>query len=97
AGHAATSMQMLGIMAKQRAITTVPACDATVAQLVLPGIVSIPLSDADPAVLSLVWAEDNSPPLVDVLATTANELAPPVDRPLVREGTTDGHASGSRR
>jgi hypothetical protein len=72
-------MQMLGIMAKQRAITTVPACDAKLAQLVLPDIVGIPLRDADPAVLSLVWAEDNSPPLLHALTTTASELAPSGD------------------
>jgi LysR family hca operon transcriptional activator len=74
ADHAATSLEMLGIMAKQRAITTVPACDAKVAQLVLPDIVSVPLPDADPAVLSLVWVEDNSLPLVHALVSTANEL-----------------------
>jgi LysR family hca operon transcriptional activator len=97
ADHAATSMQMLGIMAKQQAITTAPACDAKVAQLVLPDIVSIPLRDADPAVLSLVWAHANSPPLVHALARTANELAAAGDRPLETDGKTDGDAGRSRR
>jgi len=97
ADHAATSMQMLGVMAKRRAITTVPACDAKVAKLVLPDIVSIPLRDADPAVLSLVWAKDNSPPLVQALARTANDLAAAGDRPLGTEGKTDGDASRSPR
>jgi len=97
AHHAATSMQMLGIMAKQRAITAVPACDAKVAQLVLPDVVSIALRDADPAVLSLVWAEDDSPPLVHALARTANDLAAAGDRPLGTNGKTDVDASRPRR
>jgi DNA-binding transcriptional LysR family regulator len=89
---AATSLQMLGIMATHRAITAVPACDAQVAQRVLPDVVSIPLRDADPAVLSLAWSEDHSPSLVHALVATASDLAPALGRPVGAAGTMDGDA-----
>jgi DNA-binding transcriptional LysR family regulator len=95
--HAATSLQMLGIMSTQRAITTVPACDAQVAQRVLPDLVCIPLRHADPAVLSLVWSEDHSPPLVHALVATACDLAPARGRPLGPAGRMDGEAGKSPR
>lgn len=72
--RAATTMQMGGIMASGRAITTLPLCDAKLAQQVLP-VVAIPLSDAHPAVLSLVWRQENHNPLVHALATFAGNLA----------------------
>jgi len=72
--RAATTMQMGGIMASRRAITTLPLCDARLAQQVLP-VVAIPLSDADPAVLSLVWRRENHNPLVHALVAFAANLA----------------------
>jgi len=73
--NALTSMQMLGIMTSGRAITTVPFCDATLAAQVVPDIVAMPLGDARPAVLSLVWREDNPNPLARMLVALAASLA----------------------
>ena len=72
--RAATTMQMGGILATPGAITTLPLCDAQIAGQVLP-IVAIPLSDAHPAVLSLVWRRDNLNPLVHALVAFAANLA----------------------
>jgi DNA-binding transcriptional LysR family regulator len=70
--RASTSMQMLGGLGMRGAITTVPLCDAKLAEYVLPDVVAIPLCDADPLVLSLVWAASNSHPVVEALAAAAN-------------------------
>jgi DNA-binding transcriptional LysR family regulator len=69
-----TSLQMLGTMAWGQAITTIPFCDAKVALQVLPDAAAIPLSDADPAVLSLVWRTDHHNPLVEELVALARDL-----------------------
>jgi len=73
--HAATSLQMLGIMASSPAVTTVPFADAKVAQQVLPDVVAIPLCDAQPAVVSLVWDAGRQHPLAHALVAAAAELA----------------------
>jgi hypothetical protein len=65
---------MLGIMATGRAVTTVPITDANLAQLALPSIRALPVRDARPAVLSLVWRSGNPSPLVQALAATAERL-----------------------
>jgi DNA-binding transcriptional LysR family regulator len=72
--RAANTMQMGGIMASGRGITTLPRCDAQLAQQVLP-VVAIPLSDARPAVLSLTWRRENHNPLVRALVAFAGNLA----------------------
>ena len=59
-----TSLQMLGIMSTGKAVTTVPFTDARLAQLVMPGVVALPLGDAKPAEISLVWRRDNQNPLI---------------------------------
>ena len=59
------------MIASRRAITTLPGSDAAFILKVLRGVVAIPLRDAHPAVLSLVWRRDNHNPLVEVLAATA--------------------------
>jgi hypothetical protein len=43
-------------------------------QEVLRGVVAIPVRDAQPAVLSLVWLEDNRNPCVQSLVTLAESL-----------------------
>ena len=72
--RAANTMQMGGIMASGRGITTLPSCDATLAQQVLP-VVAISLSDADPAILSLAWRREVNNPLVEALVAFAGNLA----------------------
>jgi DNA-binding transcriptional LysR family regulator len=72
--HVLTSLQMLGIMSSPRAITTVPYVDAKLAAQVLPDVVAIPIRDAAPAAVSLVWRGDTSNPLVHELVRAAKDL-----------------------
>ncbi len=66
---AATPEEVASIVASGRAITTVPAIVAVpFAHL---GIRAIPLSDAAPAVLTLVWPEGGATPMVEDLAELA--------------------------
>jgi LysR family hca operon transcriptional activator len=73
--RARTALEMLGIMSAGGAITTLPACDAALVESGIPDLVSIPLDDADPAVMSLVFAAGERPPLVAALSALAAELA----------------------
>jgi DNA-binding transcriptional LysR family regulator len=82
-GHAQTAAEMFAIIAARRAITTAPAFQAAHVERLLRGIVAIPLRDARPAVLSLVWPSQGANPLVGALATVAERLANP-DRPAAR-------------
>ena len=67
-----------------RAITTVPASQARAVGDLLTGVVTIPLRDARPAVLSLLWRRDVHNPLVRSLASVAKSL---VDGDGGREAT----------
>ncbi len=80
--RALTSLQMLGIMSAREAVTTVPYADAKLAVQVLPNIVAIPLRDAAPAVVSMVWRTDTGNQLVDDLARVAKSLAPSDENPV---------------
>ncbi len=73
--HALSTLQMLGIMSSPRAITTVPYGDANLARQVLPEIVAMPIEDAAPAAVSLLWREDASSPLLDDLLEMAKRMA----------------------
>jgi DNA-binding transcriptional LysR family regulator len=79
--RALTTLQMAAIMTTSRAITTVPACDAELAQQMIPGVVAIPLRDAAPAILSLVGQEDPHNPLVESLLALARGIADPTPPP----------------
>ena len=72
--HALTSLEMLGIISTSRGITTVPYADAKLAQQVLPHIAAIPLPDASPAVVSLIWRGDNQNPLIATLVSAVLSL-----------------------
>jgi len=72
--HARSSLQMLGIMAAGRAVTTLPAGDARLALQVLADAVAIPLADAAPASVSLIWRADASNALVDQIVACARDL-----------------------
>jgi DNA-binding transcriptional LysR family regulator len=72
--RAVSTLQMLGVMTSLRAITTVPLSNAELAEHVLPDVVALPLRDADPAVLSLVWRDDTHNPLVQTLVAMARVL-----------------------
>jgi DNA-binding transcriptional LysR family regulator len=73
--QALSTLQMLGIMSSPRAITTVPYGDARLAGQVLPEIVAMPIEDAAPAAVSLLWREDASNRLLDDLIEMANHMA----------------------
>jgi DNA-binding transcriptional LysR family regulator len=70
--QAETSLQMLGIMTTSRAITTFPRCDAQLVAGALPDLIAIPVLDARPAQLSLVWHTASSSPLVRSLVELAS-------------------------
>jgi DNA-binding transcriptional LysR family regulator len=72
--RASSPPEMLMLMASGRGITTVPASDAAIIRNVLRTVVSIPVRDADPAVLSLVWHRDTTNPLVHGLVAFARDL-----------------------
>jgi DNA-binding transcriptional LysR family regulator len=72
---AATSMQMLGLIVTSQAVTAVPYADAQVVPNVVSDVVAIPLRDAEPAVVSLVWDAETAHPLVDALVETARALS----------------------
>ncbi len=72
---AVTPEEVASIVAAGRAITTVPALVAVpFAHL---GIKAIPLVDADPAVLMLVWPQGAAAPLVAELAEIARQISEP--------------------
>ncbi len=69
--QALTALQMLGILSSPRAITTLPYADAKVVAQVLPDVVALPLRDAAPAAISLVWRTDSGNHLVEELVEAA--------------------------
>jgi DNA-binding transcriptional LysR family regulator len=73
--RALTSLEMLGVMSTRDAATTLPLSDAKIVQSVVSRVVAIPLHDAHPAVLSLVWNDENRHPLVTILVAVAEALA----------------------
>ncbi len=71
ADRALTPSQMLTLIAARQAIIAIPASDAAIVLKVLRGVVAIPVRDAHPAVLSLIWRKSNHNPLVQALAALA--------------------------
>lgn len=72
--RAANPHEVLAALAVRRAITTVPAAVAALIPDLLPGVVAIPLRDADPATIVLVGHEDRANPLVETLLIFARGL-----------------------
>jgi len=72
--HALTSLQMLAIMSASEAITLVPERDARIVQQALADIVTLPLADVEPAVVSLAWRASNPNPLVFALVEAAQQI-----------------------
>jgi DNA-binding transcriptional LysR family regulator len=70
---AVTPNEVASIVASGRAITTVP--EIVAVPFAHLGIRAVPLIDADPAVLTLVWPEGTSKPLVADLAERASQSA----------------------
>ena len=59
--------------ASGRGVTALPGCDAKIAQQVRP-VVAIPITDSDPAVLSLVWRRENDNSAVEALVAFAGNI-----------------------
>jgi DNA-binding transcriptional LysR family regulator len=72
--RALTMPAAASVIASGRAITTMPASQATMIQKILPGVVARPLRGAHPTELSLVWRRDNRNPLIDALVAIARGL-----------------------
>jgi DNA-binding transcriptional LysR family regulator len=66
-----TPIEMIATIAAGSSVTTLPECHATVVANVLDGLVAIPVVDADPTTLRLVWRDENDGPLVRELAAAA--------------------------
>lgn len=74
------------MIASGKAITAMPDRHAEVIAKVLPTVVAVPLSDADPTVLTLIGREDRRNPSVDALISVARRTVAPsavkrADRP----------------
>jgi DNA-binding transcriptional LysR family regulator len=82
-----TPAEMLKSMSMRQAITTVPVSDAAIIERTLRGVEAIPIRDADPMVLALMWRADQESPLVDDLVALARELAADQDSASTRSAT----------
>ena len=67
-------MQMFAIMTTCGAITTVPLCDGRLVAQAVAELNAIPLRDAHPAMLSLVWHSGGTNRLVGELVKIAEDL-----------------------
>jgi DNA-binding transcriptional LysR family regulator len=74
AERSVNAQERFAMMAAGRGITTAPSFHAAIISNALPGIVAIPLSGADPAILSLVGREDRRNPSVEALRAVARNL-----------------------
>jgi DNA-binding transcriptional LysR family regulator len=81
--RAANPQEVIASLAVRSAITTVPASVAKLVVSALPGIVAIPLRDAQPAAITMVGPEGRRNPLVAALADFA-ESSPPTRPPTRR-------------
>ena len=73
-GEAANPQEMIAVIASGRAITTAPASAGPTFRSAVPTGVVIPLRDATPTALVLVWHKDNPNPLVEQLVIAARGL-----------------------
>lgn len=71
--HVSTALEMLGRFGSGDALTTLPNADAQLVASVLPGVVAVPLADAAPATVSLVWHSGDTHPLVAALVESARD------------------------
>ena len=73
--QATTPFEIAAVIASGAAIAATPASNAVHALRALTNVVAIPVVDADPAVLSLVWRKGDESPLIEALVATASGLA----------------------
>jgi DNA-binding transcriptional LysR family regulator len=72
ADHVATSLEMLGCLATMtEAVTVLPLTDARLIGQVLPRVRVLPIADAAPVAISLVWSEESAHPRLPALLESA--------------------------
>ena len=81
ADHVASSLDMLGRLATlDEAVTTLPLGDGQLIEQVLSAVRAVPLVDAGPATVSLVWRHEGAHPrlqaLLDTVASATGQPAP---------------------
>ncbi|MCW3027576.1 MAG: LysR family transcriptional regulator [Solirubrobacterales bacterium] len=72
--HVNTPQQRFATLAAGCGVATAPACHAAAIANALPNIVAIPLTDAEPATLTLLAHIDRHNPVVEALFTTARQV-----------------------
>jgi DNA-binding transcriptional LysR family regulator len=65
--HVTTALQMLGVFATTKAVTTLPRGDAEVFLPVMPNLRAVNLLGIGPATISLTWRAEDAHPLVTTL------------------------------
>lgn len=73
--HVLTPLEMLGLVSGGAGITTAPLLDARLAAQTVPQVAAIPLRDAEPLAVSLIWRHDNPNPLIEAFVDAARSLA----------------------
>jgi len=74
ADQASNPFEIAAVVASGAAIAATPASNAAHALRALTNVVAIPVVDADPAILSLVWRTGSEGPLTEALVATARRL-----------------------
>ncbi|HWX74599.1 MAG TPA: LysR family transcriptional regulator [Solirubrobacteraceae bacterium] len=92
-GEATSAQETIAVVVSGRAITTAPASAAPTLQSALPGVAAIPLRDANPTVLALLWHANSPNQLVDSIVSCARELAAGEDE-IGSAALSDRGASG---
>lgn len=94
--EATNEKERFGMVATGRGIAVLPACHAAVVVKILRGVIALPLTDADPAILTLVARNDRHNPLVEALFATARQLTAQVaDGPLPAGAEIDRYSQAS--
>ena len=75
ADRALNAWEMVALAATGHAITTVAASNMATVPKMVAGVAAIPLRDAHPALLCLVWRKDYRNPLIKPLVAVARSLA----------------------
>jgi LysR substrate binding domain len=81
--RAASPVEVIACISTGQSITAAPLSVAmTVSRL--PGLTAIPLADAKPTVLGLVWHKANRNPLVDAVVATARSVGNGAGEPSLK-------------
>jgi DNA-binding transcriptional LysR family regulator len=78
------SLELIAAISSGRAIRAFAAVTAATIERVLPELVAVPLSDADPVVFSLAWCTSEHNPLVAAFSDVATDFNHPDDGAALR-------------